>query len=61
MCSDKEGFVDDFVGDFERQPGQEAEEYVPRRDALPTPVPQTRALRGCVPLRRKQSERTLPN
>ena len=35
--------VDDFVGNFERQPGEEAEEA------------QTRVLRGGVPLRRKQS------
>ena len=47
--------VDDFVGDFERQPGEEVEEYAPRRDAMPTAVPQARALRGSVPLRRKQS------
>ena len=61
MYSDKEGFVDDFVGDFERQPNQEAEEHEPRRDALLTAIPQARALRGGGPLRRKQSERTLPN
>ena len=36
--------VDDFVYDFERQPGEEVEEYAPRRDAMPTAVPQARAL-----------------
>ena len=35
--------VDDFVGDFERQPGEEVEEYAPRRNAMPTAVPQARA------------------
>ena len=48
------GVVDDFVGDFERQLGEEVEENAPRRDAMPTAVPQARALRGGVPLRRKQ-------
>ena len=37
--------VDDFVGDFERQLGEEAEEYKPRRDAMLAAVPQARALR----------------
>ena len=46
--------VDDFVDDFERQPGEEVEEYEPRRDAMLTAVPQARALRGGIPLRRKQ-------
>ena len=49
------GVVDDFVGDFERQPGEEVEEYPPRGDAMPTAVPQARALRGDAPLRREQS------
>ena len=47
--------VDDFVDGFESQPGEEAEEYEPRRDTMPTAVPQARALRGGFPLRRKQS------
>ena len=47
--------VDDFVDDFERQLGEEVEEYAPRRDATPTTVPQARASRGGIPLRRKQS------
>ena len=48
------GVVDDLVRDFERQLGEEVEEYAPRREAMPTAVPQARALRGGVPLRRKQ-------
>ena len=48
--------VDDFVGDFERQPGEEAEEYEPLRDAMLTAVPQARALRGV----ENSRERTLP-
>ena len=48
------GVVADFVGDYERQQGEEVEEYAPRRDAMPTAVPQARALRRGVPLRRKQ-------
>ena len=47
--------VDDFVDDFERQPGEEVEEYEPRRDAMLRAVPQARALRGGIPWRRKQS------
>ena len=48
--------VDDFVGDFERQPGEEADEYEPLWDAMLTAVPQARALRGV----ENSRERTLP-
>ena len=47
--------VDDFVGDFERQPGEEVKEYEPLRDAMLAAIPRAGALRGGVPLRRKQS------
>ena len=47
--------VDDVVCDFERQPGEETKEHGPLRDAMVMAVPQARALRGSVPLRRKQS------
>ena len=46
--------MDDFVCDFERQPGEEIKEYEPLRDAVLTAIPQARALRGDVPLQRKQ-------
>ena len=45
------GVLDDFVVDFERQLG-EVVEYAPRRDTMPTAVPQVCVLRGSVPLRR---------
>ena len=47
--------MDDFVCDFERQPGEEIKEYEPVRDTMLMAIPQARALRGGVPLRRKQS------
>ena len=47
--------MDDFVYDFERQPSEEIKEYEPLRDAMIMAVPQARALRGGVPLRRNQS------
>ena len=46
--------VDDFVCDFERQPGEEIKEYEPLRDAMLTAIPQARAVRGDVPLHRKE-------
>ena len=57
--------MDDFVCDFERQPGEEKiKEDEPQIDAMLMAIPQARALRGRggrggVPLRLKQ-ERTLP-
>ena len=36
--------VDDFVCDFERQPGEEIKEYEPLRDTMPTAIPQARVL-----------------
>ena len=47
--------MDDFVHDFERQPGEEIKEVEPLRDATLTAIPQARALRGGVPLHQKQS------
>ena len=47
--------VDDFVRDFERQPGEEVKEYEPLRDAMLAAIPRAGALRGGFPLRRKQS------
>ena len=47
--------VDDFVSDFERQPGEEIKEYEPLKDATLTAIPQARSLRGSVLLYRKQS------
>ena len=53
--------MDNFVGDFERQPGKEVEDYAPRRDAMPWAVFHARALRGGVPFASKTiRERTLP-
>ena len=52
--------VDDFVDDFERQPGEEVEEYAPRRDAVPRwflkPVP-CEGVFFCV---ENSQERTVP-
>ena len=47
--------MDDFVCDFERQPGEEIKEYEPLRDAMLMTIPQAHALRGVVPLHQKQS------
>ena len=52
--------VDDFVCDFERQPGEEIKEYEPLRDAMLMAVPQARALRGVFPCVENSQERTLP-
>ena len=43
--------MDDFVCDFERQPGEEIKEYEPLRHAML----KLALCEGCVPLHRKQS------
>ena len=52
--------VDDFVGDFKRQPDEEVKEYEPLRDAMLTAIPQARALRGMLPCVENSQERTVP-
>ena len=51
--------MDDFVCDFERQPGEEIKEYEPLRDAMLTAIPQARAQR-MFPCIENSQERTLP-
>ena len=47
--------MDHFFYDFERRPGEEIREYESLRDAMLMAIAQARALRGGVPLHRKQS------
>ena len=52
--------VDDFVCDFEPQPGEEIKEYEPLRDAMLLAIPRAGALRGGVLYIENRQERALP-
>ena len=52
--------VDDFVCEFERQPGEEIKEYEPPRDAMRMAILKLAHCEGVFPCIKNSQERTLP-